>query len=259
MSDFVIVKEQNPLRGPAGPQGPQGIPGERGPKGDPGIQGPLGPVGPTGPQGPRGFSGPAGPCGPEGPAGPEGPQGAQGPIGATGPTGPTGASADPEDILGILARLAALEAAGGSSSSGGGLILAAGTVQYKRFVGDLDVGAAEIVVGNGAVYDNAPTYGAKDGVFHASAYSSGDENFIVYKGVAFRVDAYGSVNLVFSTAFSVDYIVRKNSTVIKTDSDNTDTVAITGLIPGDMVSVEITGGTMARASFTSVYLGVAAL
>lgn len=258
MSDFVIVKEQNPMRGPAGPQGPQGIPGERGPKGDPGIIGPIGPVGATGLQGPRGFSGPSGPCGPEGPAGPEGPQGVQGPIGATGPAGPAGTPADPEDLNDILARLAALESAGGgSSSSGGGLVLAAGTVQYKRFVGTLGLEGDN--GGNGVIYTNAPTYGALDGVFHAHAYTVGEDSFTVFKGVAFRVDAYGAVNLVFSTAFSVDYTVRKNSTTIKTGSDNTDTVAITGLIPGDMVSVEITGGIMPNATFTSVYLGVAAL
>lgn len=269
MSDTVIIRDSACAHGPIGPQGPRGIPGERGPQGEVGLTGPIGPEGPTGPQGPRGYAGPQGPMGPEGPAGPQGPTGPKGDTGATGPQGIPGDSADEEAIDDLIARMTAAESAialldaavdalsgGEGVSITGGLVLSAGTDQYKRFVGDFTPELLTLTA-NGWISSSAspPSYGGMDGLFNPYNYSVGEDTFTGYRGVSFRIDAFGSVNVVFDVTLSADYVVYKNTTSVATGStSDPETVLVEDLVPGDVVSVKLT--SIATGTFTSAYIGI---
>lgn len=265
MSDSVIIYDKNPLRGPAGPQGPRGIPGERGEKGDPGVQGPVGPQGPTGPQGPRGYSGAAGPCGPEGPAGPEGPQGPTGPAGPTGPKGDPGDDASAEDILDLQARMEAVESAltGLDGVSGGGLVLSAGSSIYKK-ISEFKTASENGIVGGvvtpfiypGSDSSDAPGYGSFDMVFDQYLYSYNEVSYPAYRGAAFRIDAFGSVNLVLnknSTETTVYAYV--NGTQIATQaSSGVYTLLVEDLVPGDCVAIKWSNENLLSINSASIQI-----
>lgn len=264
MSDSVIIYDKTPLRGPEGPQGRPGPPGERGPRGLPGQQGPMGPQGPAGKQGPRGYTGESGPCGPEGPQGEEGPQGPQGPPGPPGPDGASGGDVNTDTLLDLLARMAAAEGAihilesvsivGTSPKES--IALSPGTLMYKKYIGEYTYEAS--VSPNYVVYTNLPTYGMLDSLFSPKVYSSGDIPYVFYKGVAFRLDAYGSANIIFSLSLNRDYEVYKSGVLVTNgNASGTVTALVENIIPGDVIAV-LTPSTD-RAVFTSAGIGIAAL
>lgn len=251
MSDQIIL---NPLqRGPAGPPGPQGVPGERGEKGDTGATGAVGPAGPAGPQGIQGVQGEQGPQGPAGPAGPPGPTGATGPVGPQGVQGYPGTSYDEAEIADILARLTALESA--PSGAGGGSVVAGSSV-YKTVIGSLVLLDEIREPSLGIVYSSLPTRGMRDGVYDEQTYASGEDDYLYYKGVVFRMDHSGSVNLRFTTTPTLTYTVYVNGTSYVTGSgDGTITELIEDLEVGDVITLSMNNGYTNPP--TNIHLGIA--
>lgn len=245
MSDTVIVRDNNCMRGPAGPQGPRGLPGERGEKGDTGATGATGPAGPTGPQGPRGYTGPQGPVGPTGPAGPAGPTGPQGIQGPAGPTGPAGTDADSATIADLLARVASLESAINALGGSAGGLTAGDTVLYAVYKSaDFGTHAYNSTIGTPPTRGDLNTDTTKWGDY---TYTVGEDTFDAYYGCAFKMPASGDCNVKVATSIDGQtYKLFKNAVQIATGTLNsgTNTFLVEDFAFGDILAIGFSGVLM---------------